>query len=82
MVRADVFSMTRVTVSSLPECRKCIELMVTAEIHDDVQLCETIDFGSYPSWAMSDRRPVYIQLQLGPSPTVSSPVTHCIWLLT
>lgn len=40
------------------------------EIQGDLKLCETIDFGSYPTWARSERDPVYIQLQLGPSPTV------------
>ena len=41
------------------------------EITDDIRLHETIDFGSYPSWSVSSRKPVYEQLQLGPSPSVS-----------
>ncbi|KAK0391568.1 hypothetical protein NLU13_1068 [Sarocladium strictum] len=42
-----------------------------SEASDNVHLCETIDFGSYPSWAAYDRQPVYKQLQLGPSLTNS-----------
>lgn len=44
---------------------------IPAEVADDTQLKEVIDYGSFPSWDCSSRPPVYARLRVGPAPTVS-----------
>lgn len=51
-------------------------LTLAADVTDDTQLKEVIDYGSFPSWDSSSCPPVYSRLRIGSATNVSDSTAY------